>query len=85
MAAYALWFFAMVHAIDVRRTLGGGEAFGRALMLVSLVTLQAALGILTLINQVPLMLGLTHQAVAVAVLAMAVVHAERLIAPFKKI
>jgi len=40
--------------------------------------LQATLGILTLLNQVPMDLALAHQAVAIAVLMLAVVQAERL-------
>jgi len=47
-------------------------------VLVGLVTLQAVLGILTLVHQVPIGLALTHQAGAILVLALAVVHAQRL-------
>jgi cytochrome c oxidase assembly protein subunit 15 len=36
------------------------------------------LGIATLLHQAPLALALLHQAMAIAVLAIAVVHAERL-------
>jgi heme a synthase len=36
------------------------------------------LGILTLLNQVPLLLALAHQATAIAVLTFAVLQAERL-------
>jgi cytochrome c oxidase assembly protein subunit 15 len=39
------------------------------------------LGILTLLNQVPIDLALAHQAVAIAVLTLAVLQAERLAAP----
>jgi cytochrome c oxidase assembly protein subunit 15 len=45
-----------------------------------LVTLQAALGILTLVHVVPIGLALAHQAVAILALALAVVHAERVVA-----
>ena len=48
--------------------------------LVAAITLQATLGILTLLNQVPIDLALTHQAVAIAVLTLAVFQAERLAA-----
>ncbi len=44
------------------------------------MTLQAVLGILTLLNQVPIVLALSHQAVAIAVLTLAVMQAERLAA-----
>jgi cytochrome c oxidase assembly protein subunit 15 len=49
-----------------------------ALALAGAVTLQAALGIATLVHRAPLALALLHQAGALAVLAIAVVHAERL-------
>jgi cytochrome c oxidase assembly protein subunit 15 len=39
-----------------------------------LVTLQAALGITTLLMQVPIDLGLAHQAMALVVLAFATAH-----------
>jgi heme a synthase len=48
--------------------------------LVAAITLQATLGILTLLNQVPIDLALSHQAVAIAVLTLAVMQAERLAA-----
>jgi cytochrome c oxidase assembly protein subunit 15 len=49
-------------------------------MLLAVVTLQAVLGILTLLNQVPILLALSHQAVAIGVLTLAVLQAERLAA-----
>ena len=48
--------------------------------LVAAITLQATLGILTLLNQVPIDLALTHQAVAIVVLTLAVFQTERLVA-----
>jgi cytochrome c oxidase assembly protein subunit 15 len=50
------------------------------LWLAAEITLQATLGILTLLNQVPMHLALTHQAVAIAVLTLAVFQVERLAA-----
>ena len=44
------------------------------------VSLQAVLGILTLLNQVPIDLALAHQAVAIVVLTLAVLQVERLAA-----
>jgi len=78
MAAYALALLVVLHAADVARTLRGGAVLTAALALASAVILQTALGITTLIHQVPLALALLHQAVAIVVLAIAVVHAERL-------
>jgi cytochrome c oxidase assembly protein subunit 15 len=78
MVAYALWLLALLHTADVARTLRGGAALTGALLLASAITLQAALGIATLIHQAPLALALTHQAMAMVVLMIAVVHIERL-------
>lgn len=78
MMAYATELVVLLHAIDVARTLRGGPVLTRVLALASAVTLQAALGIATLLHQAPLALALPHQAMALAVLAIAVIHAERL-------
>jgi cytochrome c oxidase assembly protein subunit 15 len=44
-----------------------------------LVTLQAALGIVTLLYEAPLALALAHQVAAIVVFTYAVVYAERLV------
>ena len=80
MTAYALFVLALLHAIDVARTMRGGPVLTHALALASIITIQAALGILTLLHQVPIGLALAHQAAAIIVLALAVVHVERLTA-----
>ena len=79
LMAYALWLFVIIHAVDITRTLGRSRALIGVLILVSAVTLQAALGILTLIFETPLALALMHQATAMAVLTIAVVHTQRLV------
>jgi heme a synthase len=43
------------------------------------VSVQAALGILTLLHQVPLALALPHQITAMIVFSVAIVYAERLL------
>jgi heme a synthase len=78
MVAYAIWVAALLHAIDVLRTVRRGPAVTHALTLAALITIQAALGILTLLQQVPIGLALAHQAGAVLVLALATVHAQAL-------
>ena len=80
MTAYALFALAIFHAIDAMRLRAGAAAIGGAFWLVGAVTLQATLGIVTLLNQVPIGLGLLHQAVAIVVLTLAVMQAERLAA-----
>jgi cytochrome c oxidase assembly protein subunit 15 len=77
LTAYALFLLAAFHAIDAIASRAGAAA-SAALWLLAAVTLQALLGILTLLNQVPLALALSHQAVAIAVLTLAVLQAERL-------
>jgi heme a synthase len=75
MIAYAIWLLVMFHANDawdMRR-----ETFG-ALILAGAVTLQAALGIATLLNHAPIPLALAHQVLAILVFTIAVMHAERL-------
>jgi cytochrome c oxidase assembly protein subunit 15 len=78
MVAYALWLAALLHAVDVIRTRCGGAILNGALALASAVTIQAGIGIVTLLHQAPLPLALLHQATAIVVLTIAVIHAERL-------
>lgn len=77
MAAYLLFTLAALHAFDALRLRAGPAARG-ALWLFAAVSVQAVLGILTLLNQVPIDLALAHQAVAIVVLTLAVTQAERL-------
>jgi cytochrome c oxidase assembly protein subunit 15 len=77
IAAYALWLAAALHLADVIVQRLGGAALNGALALACAVTLQAGIGVATLLYQVPISLALLHQAMAIAVLAIAVVHAER--------
>jgi heme a synthase len=78
MMAYVLFALALLHALDAVRSRAGSAAVKGAMWLVAAVTLQATLGILTLLNQVPMDIALAHQAVAIAVLTLAVFQAERL-------
>jgi heme a synthase len=75
MVAYAIWVLAMVHAFDAWRT---RHAAWGTVALAGAVTLQAGLGVATLLYQAPLLLALAHQVLAIVVLTIAVVHAERL-------
>lgn len=75
MLAYAIWLLALYHAYDAWRS--GTQKRG-ALVLAGVVTLQAALGIVTLLHQAPLTLALAHQMLAIAVFTVAIVRAERL-------
>jgi heme a synthase len=80
MAAYVLWIAAVLHAVDTARTLPRGAAPAGALALAAAVTTQGAIGVVTLLYQAPIALGLLHQGTAVVVLTFVVVHAARLTA-----
>ena len=80
MTAYALLILAVLHAIDAMRSRAGAAVIGGAWSLVAAIMLQAALGILTLLHQVPIDLALAHQAIAIVVLTLAVLQTERLVA-----
>src|SRR5260221_10309756 len=78
MTAYALLRLAVLHPIDTVRSRAGAAVVVRAWWLVAAILLQATLGRFTLLRQGPIDLALTHQAVAIAVLTLAVFQAERL-------
>jgi cytochrome c oxidase assembly protein subunit 15 len=78
MTAYALLALAVFHAVDAIRTKANRATVNGALALAGAITLQAMLGILTLLQEVPIDLALTHQAMAIVVLTLAVLQAERL-------
>ena len=80
MVAYVLWVFAVLHLVDAARSRSGPALTG-ALAVAVAVTVQAALGILTLVYVAPLALALAHQGVAMAVLTLAVMHAQWLATP----
>lgn len=75
LLADGIWLLAMLHAYDAWRT---QRNVNGAFVLAGAVTLQAALGIITLLYQAPLGLALAHQVMAMVVFSIAIVHAERL-------
>ena len=77
MTAYALFALALLHAIDAMRSGAARSVISGAWWLLAAITVQATLGILTLLNQVPIDLALTHQAVAIVVLTLATLQAAR--------
>jgi cytochrome c oxidase assembly protein subunit 15 len=81
MMAYALWLIAVLHVADVAWSRQRGSVLVGALVLAGALTLQAALGVVTLMEAVPLALALLHQAMAIVVLTIAVLHAQRLARP----
>jgi cytochrome c oxidase assembly protein subunit 15 len=75
MLAYAIWIAALIHAFNTVRSVTERTAVVGAVALAVAVTLQAALGIATLLMVVPLPLALLHQAMAMIVLTIATMHA----------
>jgi len=69
---------AVFHLIDVIRAKRSGAVLNGALVLACAITLQAGIGIVTLLHQAPLPLALLHQIMGIVVLTIAVIHAERL-------
>jgi cytochrome c oxidase assembly protein subunit 15 len=78
MLAYAILVFALFHAFDAARAVKTGWVVVSAIALAGAVTVQAALGILTLLGRVPIDLALMHQAMAMLVLTIATTHAALL-------
>jgi cytochrome c oxidase assembly protein subunit 15 len=73
--AYVIWLVTLLHALDAAATMKKGPALTGAVVVFAAVTLQAALGILTLLLRVPVSIALMHQAMAMVVLTAATVHA----------
>lgn len=77
MIAYALFALAIAHFVDAIRSRASIGTINGALWLAAAITAQAGLGIVTLLHQVPIPLGIAHQAVAIVVLTLALFQAER--------
>src|SRR4051794_11735480 len=75
MVAYVLLALAVLHAADAVRLRAGTAVINGAMMLAGVIALQAVLGIFTLLHQVPILLALAHQAMAIMVLTLAIFQA----------
>lgn len=78
MTAYLLFAVAIWHALDALLARAEKSVVNGALWLVAAIAVQAMLGILTLLHQVPIDLALAHQAVAIVVLTLALLQVERM-------
>jgi cytochrome c oxidase assembly protein subunit 15 len=78
MIAYAILVLAVFHAVDAMRSRAATAVTRGALWLLAAVLLQIVIGVATLLYQVPIDLGLAHQANAIVVLTLALFQAERL-------
>jgi cytochrome c oxidase assembly protein subunit 15 len=72
--AYTVFLLALWHMVATRRKLPGTTHARRALVLFHLVLIQAAIGIVTLLMQMPLHWALLHQGFALVVLGFAAAH-----------
>jgi heme a synthase len=78
IGAYLLLGLSFFHALHAQTPALGKRAARRALLLFALVLIQAGLGITTLVLAVPLWAALAHQAMAMGVLGMAVIHRRKM-------
>ncbi len=78
LVAYALLLLTLIQALCALRWARKSRAMRRAFHLLGFVTMQAYLGIATLLLVVPLWAGLLHQAFAMLVLAYAMIYRELL-------
>ncbi|AYD00517.1 heme A synthase [Neorhizobium sp. NCHU2750] len=72
--AYVLWTGTFLHMLTAMIRAPQSSHARRALILFILVSIQAAIGISTLVMEVPLDLALTHQGMAMIVLGFAFAH-----------
>ena len=79
VTAYLLLIAVIMHWVKLRAAGGGSQHARRGLLLFLLVCLQAGVGIVTLLMQVPLSWALAHQFGAIVVLSFAVMHWRALV------
>ena len=74
LIAYVIVAFAIVQAAAALRAAPGAPFASRALVVAAAAMLQVALGVVTLLSLVPIELALAHQALALVLFGLAVVH-----------
>ena len=74
IGAYVLFGVALWHMIATGRRMPGTTHARRAVLLFILVLVQAGIGIVTLVMQVPMSIALAHQGFALVVLGFAAAH-----------
>jgi cytochrome c oxidase assembly protein subunit 15 len=74
IVAYVVVAFAVFQAVAALRAAPGAPFAARALIIAVVALLQMALGIATLVSLAPLELALAHQALALALFGLAVIH-----------
>ena len=81
--AFVVLGLAAWHAVAGMRSAPGSDVSRRAVLLLGLVLWQAAIGIVTLVMQVPLGWALLHQGTAVVLLGAAVWHWRAIVGPYR--
>ena len=74
MLAYLITILIVVHAFMLARRMPGSRTAFSSYRLLAIVVVQIALGVLTLVNVVPIDLALTHQFVAFVLFAGVLIH-----------
>jgi cytochrome c oxidase assembly protein subunit 15 len=74
LIAYAIVVFAVLQALSALRASPGGSVASRTVILAAVAMLQVGLGVATLLSLVPIELALAHQALALALFGLAIVH-----------
>jgi cytochrome c oxidase assembly protein subunit 15 len=74
LLAYAIVAFAAVQAIAALRDAPGAPVASRAVILAAVALIQVGLGVATLLSLVPIELALAHQALALVLFGVAIVH-----------
>ena len=80
--AYLLWTMALVQMVATLYAVPAARHARRAVLFFAVVTIQAALGITTLLLHVPIDWALVHQGWAIVVLAFAVMHWRGLVGEY---
>jgi cytochrome c oxidase assembly protein subunit 15 len=78
MLAYTLLLLTFAHLFDAARSAPRTPAHAGARWLALAVVAQAGIGMVTLLNAAPVALSLLHQGMAIVLLTVAVLHAQRL-------
>ena len=74
LVAYAIVAFAVLQAVAALRAAPGAPVASRAVILAAVALIQVGLGVAALLSLVPIELALAHQALALVLFGLAVVH-----------
>ncbi|WP_455478928.1 COX15/CtaA family protein [Bartonella sp. B23] len=72
--AYLLFITAVIHVLYVQKNAPYSTHARRAFFICMMIVVQAFLGVVTLLHEVPISFGLIHQSVALAILCFSVAH-----------